>query len=826
MRGPGRLLGIVGLALLLPVAAFAVPAIPAAPTIDEAKAAMLVDPAVALKLAGAVEQVARRQPASEAQRIAVATAEWVRAEAMIRLNNADAAAPIVSAALLAVGDLQPPIKLQGDLLLSRAGIASTTGNAPQALQDYLSAYRIFATVREPRSEAIALQDIGSIYKAASNSDRALYYYRLAEETFPNDPKLALSNANNQANALYELDRYADAELAFKRALALATTLALPRQQLKSLNNLALAQIGTGELAAAEKSLARAMKLSGQPESAGYRPLVIGTAAELALARKQPRAATHLAEAALADAGPDAATQLYRRVQWTAYQAYKLEGDGPAALRHLEIFKRLDDEGRALAASTNASLMAAQFDFANQNGRIAMLKAGQLQRDIALNRLQARQNLLILGSLLLVVSIGLVALMINLRSLRRSRDRVRAANNRLTVVNAELTEALLAKSQFLATTSHEIRTPLNGVLGMTQILLADRSVTGMVRERITLVQGAGEAMRALIDDILDFAKLDAGKLEIHAIETDLPRLFDEVVAFWQGRAAEQGLVLTLDRPDCPERVLVDGRRLQQILSNLLSNAIKFTATGSVKVHVSTQHGGDGEHLKIAVTDSGMGIPPAAFELIFEKFRQLDAGTTRRFSGTGLGLAISQTLARAMGGDIGVASEVDIGSTFTLSLPCQRVSRVLSAADRGDHAADGLAGARLLLVGANPIVQGVLHAVLTPCVASFAVGADFAAVVERAHGQAVDIVLVDATALHAEPAEHSDLWELAAATRHLPARLVVLWPNAIEEELAPLRAAGYQVISKPVTGSELASRLAECFAALEPAVLVKSNVVTVP
>ena len=826
MRGLRRLLGIVGFASLMPFAAFAAPVVPPVPTIDEAKAAMLVDPAIALTLAAKVEQAARHRPPSEAQRIAVATAQWVRAEAMIRLNNADGAVPIVSSALLAVGNLQPPIKLQGDLLLSRAGISSSTGNSPKALQDYLAAYRIFSQVHEARSEAIALQDIGSIYRDAGNRDRALYYYRLAEETFPNDPKLALSNANNQANALYELDRYADAEREFKRALVLATKLDLPRQQLKIFNNLALAQIGTGELAAAEASLARAMKLSERPESAGYRPLVLGTAAELALARKQPRAATNFAESALTGAGPDAVTQLYRRVQWSAYQAYKLEGDGPAALRHLEIFKRLDDEGRALAASTNASLMAAQFDFANQNGRIAMLKAGQLQRDIALNRLQARQNLLILGSLLLVVSIGLVALAVNLRSLRRSRDRVRAANNRLTVVNAELTEALLAKSQFLATTSHEIRTPLNGVLGMTQILLADRSVTGMVRERITLVQGAGEAMRALIDDILDFAKLDAGKLEIHAIETDLPRLLDEVVAFWQGRAAEQGLALTLDRPDCPERVLVDGRRLQQILSNLLSNAIKFTPEGSVKVHVGTQRDDDGEHLKIAVADSGMGIPPAAFELIFEKFRQLDAGTTRRFSGTGLGLAISQTLARAMGGDIGVASEVGTGSTFTLSLPVQRVSPVIPANDRGAAVAGGLVGARLLLVGANPIVQGVLRAVLTPCVANFAVVPDFAAVVERAHAKLVDVVLVDATALHAEPGGDSDLLELAAATRHLPVRLVVLWPNAIGEELAPLRAAGFQVISKPVTGSELASRLADCFAALEPAVLVKSSVVTVP
>lgn len=258
------------------------------------------------------------------------------------------------------------------------------------------------------------------------------------------------------------------------------------------------------------------------------PFLFEARAELALARQDPPAAVQFVERALSAAGEAAETRPYWQLQFTAYRAYARAGDPAKALAHFETYQRLDNQSRELAASTSAALMAARFDFANQNARLATLKAGELERDIKLARLQARQNMIVLGSLLLIAVVVAAVLAFYLRSLRRSRNAIRGVNAQLTVVNAELSSALAAKSQFLATTSHEIRTPLNGILGMTQVLLADPALTGPVRERIALMHGAGETMRALVDDILDFAKMDAGKLELHVLEADLPRLLDEVV----------------------------------------------------------------------------------------------------------------------------------------------------------------------------------------------------------------------------------------------------------------------------------------------------------
>ncbi len=315
---------------------------------------------------------------------------------------------------------------------------------------------------------------------------------------------------------------------------------------------------------------------------------------------------------------------------------------------------MDEKARTLAASTNAALMTAKFDFANQNARIATLKSGQLRRDVALTKLRARQSTVIFSSLLALLAVVLVFLFVYLRSIRRSRNDVLRANEQLAQSNVELEDALHAKSQFLATTSHEIRTPLNGILGMTQVILADRGVGGVVRDRIALVDAAGRAMRTLVDDILDFAKMDSGAVRLDAAPVDLRTMMPDLVSLWRVQAQDKGIALTLSLTGVEAPLQTDAARLRQVVSNLLSNAVKFTAAGEVSVDVHAETGSDGPMVVIAVTDTGIGIPPAAFETIFEPFRQLDTSTTRQFGGTGLGLAISRHLARVLGGDITVAA----------------------------------------------------------------------------------------------------------------------------------------------------------------------------
>jgi len=225
----------------------------------------------------------------------------------------------------------------------------------------------------------------------------------------------------------------------------------------------------------------------------------------------------------------------------------------------------------------------------------------------------------------------------------------------------------AKSTFLATISHEIRTPLNGVLGMAQAILMDE-LSPAQRKRVQVVRGSGETLLSLLNDILDLSKIEAGKLTLESIEFDLQKLVDSVVRHAEAGATNRGLTLTGEAGAAAGVYLGDPNRIRQILNNLVSNAIKFTETGGVSVTATY----DAEHgVDIAVRDTGIGIPADKIGALFEKFRQVDASTTRRFGGTGLGLSICRELSEAMGGDVTIDSVEGEGTTFTAHLPLERL-----------------------------------------------------------------------------------------------------------------------------------------------------------
>ena len=799
-----------------PLPAPAAVAAESAGLIAEAKVAMQGDPEKALQLASTAEGLARCAPQSGDGAVAVPTAKWLQGEALVRLNQIDAAAPIIDDALRIVSRLPAATRLYADLLSTKAGVESGRGSAQDALRDYQKAYRIYVQLHDLRKQAVSLQNIGSIYQDADDYNKVLYYYKLAEEIYPDDPNLIISSSNNKANALSELRRYREAEKEYGRALEIAVATKSPLLEARILNNVAQTQISNGELAAASVTLARGLKISQGGEAAGWHSLLLGMAAQLAFRQGRMTDASRLMAQALSYNSAESDDQAYRELHHTAYLIYKEVGQYQSALMHHEAFTRIDDKGRRLATSTNASLMAASFDFANQNARIAILKTGQLQRDIALTRLQARQSLFLVGSLLAVVLAVVLFLLFYLRSLRHRAIVNRLANERLTAVNLELEDALLAKSQFLATTSHEIRTPLNGVLGMTQILLADPLVAGTVRERVALVHSAGESMRMLVDDILDLAKIDAEGVEVYRVETNVRLLLYEVVSFWRAKADEKGLLLRSDLADCPEMIVEDSRRLRQILSNLLSNAIKFTLDGAVEVRASVDRSEDGrEQIVFEVEDSGIGIPANALSKIFEKFRQLDGGTARRFGGTGLGLAISQALARGLGGDLTVSSTVGVGSTFTLRLPLVRAATRIVGQPIVYSRATSLAAARLIVIGGTPIVQGMLRGLLAPQVHSFAAVPDLDTAVRYGAGRDGDIILVEGLADHGD--DESDARKVEAWARLLDSastagnRLVVLWPEDVAIDPDLLRNVfTIHVVKKPVSGNALIRELKALFA----------------
>jgi PAS domain S-box-containing protein len=231
----------------------------------------------------------------------------------------------------------------------------------------------------------------------------------------------------------------------------------------------------------------------------------------------------------------------------------------------------------------------------------------------------------------------------------------------------------AKSDFLSNMSHELRTPLNGVLGYVQILLRDASLNADQKQSLAAVQTCGEQLLVLINDILDLAKIERGQLEYHTEATDLARLVRDVHDIVLHRAMEKGLALKWDiDPDVPRGIETDPHKLRQILLNLMGNAVKFTEQGHVRLHVSEARY---RHLRFAVEDTGIGIPPDKQEEIFDPFKQAQAGHSA--GGTGLGLAICRRLVEGFGGTLGVQSQPNQGSTFWFEIPCREIEEATLA-----------------------------------------------------------------------------------------------------------------------------------------------------
>ena len=225
-----------------------------------------------------------------------------------------------------------------------------------------------------------------------------------------------------------------------------------------------------------------------------------------------------------------------------------------------------------------------------------------------------------------------------------------------------------KSQFVSSMSHELRTPLNAIIGLTEMMVrnAARFGTEKAQEPLQRVNRAGTHLLGLINQVLDLSKIEAGKLELNPQTVELAPLIDEVIGTARQLAEQNNNRLALEAPADLGVVTVDPMRLRQILLNLLSNACKFTKQGEVALRARRMADG-GDWIELAVADTGIGMTPAQQAKLFEEFSQADATTAQRFGGTGLGLAIARKLARMMGGDVTVTSELGKGSLFTVRLP---------------------------------------------------------------------------------------------------------------------------------------------------------------
>ncbi|MDT8759698.1 ATP-binding protein [Sphingomonas psychrotolerans] len=761
--------------------------------IDAAKDSMMADQAQALRHVALIDAMARRIPDRRQRILALATARWLGAEAHLRSNGADRAAPLLEDALRLIGNVAGPTKLRGDLLMSQ-GVLHTQRNAPvEALANYQEAFRVFAAVKAPRSQAIALQNIGALYSMANDDRRAEQYYRQATEVYDGDPALSLSLRNRRGNILATLNRFVEAEKEYEAALAIARQLDAPLLEARVLVNLARNQVDLKHFDAADRTLARGFKLAQDADADLLRRHLLATAARLASERGDKAAAVRLIEQCFAGVDLTKTTGDFRISHSFAYDILRDAGAPKLALAHLQAMKRLDDEATKVATSTSAALMAARFNYAEQQTRIQTLKADEARNTAAFQR---TLFLSIGGATLVIIAL----LSFGLVTLRRSRNQIRATNIVLGDTNLALEKALKAKTEFLATTSHEIRTPLNGILGMTQVMLADPKLEAATRDRIEIVHGAGVTMRSLVDDILDVAKMETGNLTVEAAPMDLCAMLRDVTRLWDEQARGKGLTFRLELSHAPVWIVSDAGRLRQIVFNLLSNAIKFTARGGVTLRVLAEGEGEARRLRFVVTDTGIGIPAEKFEEVFESFRQVDAGTTRKFGGTGLGLTICRNLARALGGEISVESVEGQGTAFTVDLPL-----VLAEAPAGAASGDRRSGLDMVILDRNPIARSMLRTLLEPRVASLR----FAGTFEEAHALIAETpaarLLVDEATLKAgEGDPMQNLEKLAAAVA--PGNSAVLWMRPDGDVRAQLLVTGIaHIVEKPVSGAALIAAL---------------------
>ncbi|MBI5086556.1 MAG: response regulator [Acidobacteria bacterium] len=293
------------------------------------------------------------------------------------------------------------------------------------------------------------------------------------------------------------------------------------------------------------------------------------------------------------------------------------------------------------------------------------------------------------------------------------EKIRQRTEQLEQALHTATAASQTKSEFLANMSHELRTPMSGVIGMLDLVL-DSPLSTDQREQILTAHNCAHSLLALLNDLLDLSKIEAGRMALEEIPFDLRQMVADCAKAHQLKARAKGITLTWQVDDgVPRQILGDPLRIRQILNNLLSNAVKFTSEGYVRVSVSLQPGaGDTSRphiLRLVVSDTGPGIAQEKQETIFEKFTQADGSISRKFGGTGLGLAITRKLTEVHGGRILLDSKVGMGSSFTVLLPCGRVD---NAAGENVHAAAPASSEtpRILVVEDNRINQKVVVSLL--------------------------------------------------------------------------------------------------------------------
>jgi len=387
----------------------------------------------------------------------------------------------------------------------------------------------------------------------------------------------------------------------------------------------------------------------------------------------------------------------------------------------------------------------------------------------------------------------------LGKLAEREDDLKRAMRELEIARDEANAANVLKTQFLANMSHEIRTPLNGVLAMAEVMALGQ-LDQVQRDRLDVIRRSGGLLLAVLNDVLDLSKIEAGKLTLFEEDFDAEGAIDKARENFEIMAKAKGLGFEVSIADEAKGWWRgDADRLRQIVGNLLSNAVKFTPQGSVRAHVDINAAGG---LRVVVTDTGVGIAPEKLPSLFEKFTQADNSATRRFGGTGLGLAICRELTQMMGGSINVESREGHGSTFTVELPLTRGRPAsLQAVEPAQASEEG--DLRLLAAEDNPTNQQVLAAVLGSLGIEVHIVPDGKEAVEAWRTGSYDLILMDIQMPVMDGITAASTIREAERTsgrRRTP--IVALTANALTHQVEEYLAVGMDAhVAKPIEIAKL-------------------------
>ena len=649
---------------------------------------MMARPEGAVEAARRAAAIAERHKADPRYRESVATALWLEAEGLDRTNRtAEARTAVTRASQLAAADGKLT-KLDGDLAISRGLIAESAADFALALKDYQKAHAIFAQLGIRRSQAIALEDLGDLYDTARDFDREIRYNGEAAQIYSGDPVVALGATNNLGVAYERMGRYAEAIPHFVNALIIAESLRNPTLQARILNNLAASYARLQKFADAERAADRSLMLLSKDDPGGEVRFTWGAKAEIAYRRGDLRAASADLQRAFRGVDLKTTAPTFRDMHELAYKVYRAKGDLPLALAHLEAFKRLDDQGRSLAASANVALMGAQFDFAQQDLEIAHLRSAELERDIKLRESRAQVQAIVFAGVVLagILLFGWIAWRHTL--LKRHRNVIAQKNTELlktlaqrdgeierrTEVEAQLRlamhaaqQASRAKSHFLANMSHELRTPLNAIIGFSELIISGRMNAEKTQEYAGDISRGGRHLLAVLNNVLDMARIESGKVELEDRPVRLGDVIDHALSVLGGHDAHAGKEVRTSG-DADIFVQGDEVRLRQVVINLVSNAVKFTHEGDL-IEIRIERVADG--VDVVVKDNGEGIPSDKLPIIMEPFGQAESTYARSRGGVGLGLPIVKSLVEMHGGRFSIESELGRGTTARLHLPQERI-----------------------------------------------------------------------------------------------------------------------------------------------------------